>query len=441
MQELEHRVPHVKLPFLRTALAVSALVLAGALARTSALVGGGASDAMAGVSLHLSASYVALAPLSAALDALTLLSAAQLLALAGSIVVIHAAWRIARLVSLGTPPRVARELWLLAVTATAVAATCLAIALLPRPMARLAVADPDVVVVDFHSHTEASHDGRRGFDAEANRAWHQAAGFDVAYVSDHQRVDGALSGMRANRATAGEGTVLLPAVEQRAGGEHVVALGIDPAHGDQATPEWRAPDGAPGVAVRAGGPMLVLTIPGRIPQLARLAAGPTPVVALEIADGCPRGIAQGASDSAGLRALADRLDVATVASSDNHGWGQTAAAWSLMRIPGWRALTPAALGRRVEETLATERRRAVTVVARRAPAPAAASRARLALLLPELAWSTARQLTWRERIAWLGWAWAVPLGALFLRRRRGAEREPERDDSAGDAPDGDAIAA
>lgn len=426
------------LPLLRPALVVSALVVAGALARTSPLVGAAAPDTPAGVSLRLSAPYVVLAPLSAVLDALTLLSVEQHLALIASVVVAHLGWRAARRRSESGRTSAAGEMRLLAATLASIVATYLAVALLPRPMGRLATADPDVVVVDFHSHTEASHDGRPGFDAEANRAWHRAAGFDVAYVSDHRRVEGALAGMRANPATAGAGTVLLPAVEQRAGGEHVVALGIDPYHGNPATGEWRAPARPTGLATGGESPMLVLTIPGRISRLARLAAGPTPVVAVEIADGCPRGIAQAASERAALLKLADSLDVATVAGSDNHGWGHTATAWSLMRIPGWRALPPDALGARIAATLVREHRAAVTVVARRAPAPAAESRARLALLAPELAWSVARELTWGERLSWLCWGWALPLAALLRRRSADAAAEPRRTDGT---PEDDAIAA
>ena len=49
-------------------------------------------------------------------------------------------------------------------------------------MARLRVGDPDVLVVDFHSHTEASHDGRRGFTDADDRAWHHDAGFDAREI-------------------------------------------------------------------------------------------------------------------------------------------------------------------------------------------------------------------------------------------------------------------
>lgn len=80
--------------------------------------------------------------------------------------------------------------------------------------------------VVFHSHTSASHDGRPGFTAAANRAWHGAAGFDVAYITDHNRLDAADSATR--RAGPGDDDVLvLPGVEFTRDGEHVVSLGVD----------------------------------------------------------------------------------------------------------------------------------------------------------------------------------------------------------------------
>ena len=58
-----------------------------------------------------------------------------------------------------------------------------------RPMLSLAGTHPDDAVVDFHSHTNVSHDVRdtwmRGFGREANRRWHARAGFDAGFVTDH----------------------------------------------------------------------------------------------------------------------------------------------------------------------------------------------------------------------------------------------------------------
>ncbi|HEY8851750.1 MAG TPA: hypothetical protein VIM36_06185, partial [Gemmatimonadaceae bacterium] len=98
-----------------------------------------------------------------------------------------------------------------------------------RPMAALSLQDPDLVAVDFHSHTSASHDGRSGFDAERNREWHQSSGFHAAYITDHKTFDGALSAAEGNPSVAGNGVTLLPGIELRDVGEHPILLGADPA--------------------------------------------------------------------------------------------------------------------------------------------------------------------------------------------------------------------
>ena len=97
------------------------------------------------------------------------------------------------LIMLGLRPRAAKPLIVAAVLYACAAA-------LPRPMAKIAVADPNVVVVDFHSHTNFSGDARKGFTPEENRAWHRGAGFNVAYVSDHRSFGGAESGLHGNPA-------------------------------------------------------------------------------------------------------------------------------------------------------------------------------------------------------------------------------------------------
>src|SRR6185503_3386766 len=63
-----------------------------------------------------------------------------------------------------------------------------AAALLPRPMERLEASNANILLADFHSHTSASHDVRGSWSAESDRSWHHAAGFDVAYVTDHGSV-------------------------------------------------------------------------------------------------------------------------------------------------------------------------------------------------------------------------------------------------------------
>src|SRR5690348_3473861 len=99
--------------------------------------------------------YVVLAPVCDVLDALTLLSVRQTLALIASLAFVYAVWRRGRGGSLVR--RIARE------TAFALVALALLVGvyavgvLVPRPMAALRLDDSDLIAVDFHSHTNASH--------------------------------------------------------------------------------------------------------------------------------------------------------------------------------------------------------------------------------------------------------------------------------------------
>ena len=98
-------------------------------------------------------------------------------------------------------------------------------ALIPRPMAALRLSDPDLLAVDFHSHTHHSHDGRTGFTSAHSRAWHEAAGFAAAYLTDHYNWLGVDDALPRNPVRAGERTVLLSGMEVRMSGRHVNILG------------------------------------------------------------------------------------------------------------------------------------------------------------------------------------------------------------------------
>ena len=70
--------------------------------------------------------------------------------------------------------------------------------LIPRPMARLVANNPDVLLIDFHSHSCVSHDGRKSFTPESNMLWHRLQGYDAAFITDHNRVESAGTAMIAS---------------------------------------------------------------------------------------------------------------------------------------------------------------------------------------------------------------------------------------------------
>jgi hypothetical protein len=399
---------------------ITALVLVGALLGPSALAAPG-GEVPGGARLDGSWGYVVMAPVTSILDTLSLLTLDQHYAVLATLILFFVAWRVFR--------RRARRGWLrrsgievgIAVLALAGLVAFYGYGILgPRPMVALAVEDPEVVVVDVHSHTDRSHDGRPGFDAEDNREWHASAGFDAVYVSDHRTWQGYAEGSARNPERAGEGTVLLPALENVFAGKYASALGES----------WRYRRATEGNILIADSidrmmergvprPTLVLTVPGGLDDVPASTPDSVGYVAIEVSDASPRGLQQSRRDRALLLRMADSLDLAPVAGSNNHGWGRTAAAWTLVRIPGWRAMTPRALGQAIEARFHADRRAASTVVERRAPYPGESPVA-LALTVPAITWQLFGGIGLEERLSWLAWTWLVAL--ILVPRLRGRRR-------------------
>jgi hypothetical protein len=371
-------------------------------------------------SLRTTFAYDAFAPVSNVLDALTLLTPAQYwatFALCATIFVGLLAYRNARPRAGFVAARFLRAaLCFMGGTVAVIGIMLVA----PRPMASLALADRDLIAVDFHSHTEASHDGRAGFNPEKNREWHSSSGFDAAYVTDHMTFDGALTGAARNPARSGDATVLLPGVELRDGNQHPILIGVDPRRMKITSPDWV------GAAVEADGgpvpPMLLLSVPGDILRIpVSETAGPVRLAGIEAADGSPRGMAQAARDHDAILALAADLHLAVVSASDNHGWGRTAPAWSVLRIPGWRDMTSPELDIAIRRTIMTRGTQAIEVIARRTAGPPrnamAAAVGGIAVALVML-----RTMNLPDRFSWVVWSWGLCLLSLRNARRNSYRR-------------------
>ena len=380
---------------------------------------------IADATLHRPAGYLLLAPLSAIFDTLTLLSVRQHVALVVTLVLVWALWWWRRLPELDvaiTPGRRAvRIAARVGIALTALVGLYLAAILLPRPMAGLDTAGPDLVAIDFHTHTKYSHDGRPGWDAEDVREWHRKAGFDVAYVSDHRTFDGAREGWANNPTSSGEATLLLPAIEAVWKGEHVNILDADRMYRGILDGTLRDVDDAAlrlASLVSGNEPVLIETIPGDLSKVDPAKGHGTPGArAIELVDGAPRGLGQGRRDRARIIALADSGNLALVAGSDHHGWGHTASAWTLMLLPGWRAEPPAEVSKAISGVIRAGGRGATKVVERYVADTETGWR--LPLTVPLVAWGMFRTLSLDERVVWLAWAAALSLLARtrWMRRR------------------------
>jgi hypothetical protein len=294
-------------------------------------------------------------------------------------------------------------------------------ALVPRPTARLAMSSPNDIVVDFHSHTRYSWDGRSAFSPEESRRWHHASGFDVAYITDHSTFAGAEEAAVNNPARAGDATVMLSGIEVRDRGNHLVVLGTD--GGD-----WRSYTAGNlqehvfqrDVAARSVRPVVLFTLPGNLKREKGMA-----IDGLELSDAAPRGLSQSDAESGTIGELARDQNKSLVASSNNHGWASASPAWSVMQIPNWRAMTPAQLDVAIRSEILRGGLNAVRVIDRRSPGPV--SFAGVALTVPDAAWRMLTTMSWPERASWLCWIWLSYALVLAIGRGRRAEFREEKD--------------
>jgi hypothetical protein len=378
-----------------------------------AVTGGPISDAR----LERDFWYSVLGPMSSVLDAMTLFTVGQII---GFTIWLFGAYGVTRYVSrrrTTVPWRV--EGWYGALALLSVLVVYAAAAILKRPMAQLIITRSDVVAVDFHAHTKYSHDGRFDWSAADVAHWHEAAGFNAVYITDHATFEGVSEGLSLDSTVAGQGTMLLPGLEAFYDGEHVNVLNAGIRFRGLTTADYRDIDTSalrlastiPGIE-----PVLVQTIPANLAAV-RAAGGSTTagVRAIEIVDGSPRGMSQTRRDHDRIVHLADSLDLALVAGSDNHGWGRTAPGWTLVRIPSWRGYPPNRLADQIEAILRLARRNGTLVIERRT---ANASPLGVALTLPVVAITVARTLSGGEQVAWIVWIWVPWLFFLVKRRIR-----------------------
>jgi hypothetical protein len=363
-----------------------------------------------GLHLALPWSYLLFAPLFDLWDGVSMLSMRRLEGFLIGLLSLYVLWRVLRALA-RRRVRVRRELVALGLSLAALAAFVAAGLLWHRPMAALAGVDADHVVVDFHSHTQRSHDvagtAMSDHDVVSSLRWHRRAGFDAAFITDHNTV-GALA----------DGGILAlgcPGIEVSAWHAHIVLLGdtlpVDRSryNRDQASllELLRSSEIEYGALSVASIPEYVRNHWGRLDTL--VAAG---LDGFEIVNAAPKAneITRAQRDS--VAALARRTGRFVVGVSDHHGWGATSMVWNLVQVPRWReapARVCAAILRRLGDGF-----EAVRIVERHRLRPDSHWPVMLTPL--GVVWEAWRSIGWLETLAWLGWIWGL-WAVLRLRRR------------------------
>lgn len=329
-----------------------------------------------------SLAYTAFAPLSNVLDALTFLTVDRATALLLVWVPAPALWGFLR--------RGSRRRRIVTAVIGAVTVPMLAVAavLLPRPVPSLVVADSAFTVIDYHAHTERSHDGRGGWTFRDLAEWHAAQGFGASYVTDHNV-------LFTDDFT--DPIPLLPGVEWSVYDQHIVALGtvalIDRAAFSRDTRSMLRlfaelhRRGAIGLA--------------SLPEYWRnhwgdldafVAAG---VDGFEIVNCAPKALAFPSDARAQVLRLAVRRDLLVVGASDNHGWGKVTCVWNLS--------SPSAHGYRSNRVIA---RPLALAQGDWEPWTAAYTQP----------WLMLRSLSWSERSSWITWILVILIYRAVPRR-------------------------
>ena len=364
-----------------------------------------------GVHLALPWGYLMAAPLFTLWDGVSMLSMRRLEGFLAGTALLFALWRVTRGLrrrGVTVPGEIAALGGALALLAGFIAGGML----WHRPMASLAGVPAEEAVVDFHSHTRASHDVggtlMDRYDAAANLAWHRRAGFDAVFLTDHNT-------MTWPAGPPGR-PVACPGIEISAWKAHILLLG-DSTAVNRAT---YGRDLAGLLALLRSGDSTGARSVASIPEYVRnhwtrldtlVANG---LDGFEIVNASPKAneLTQARRDT--VVALARRTGRFVLGVSDHHGWGATSMVWNLVTVPGWRAAPErvcAGVLRRLDSGFG-----AVRIVERHRLRPD--SRWPHLLTPAGVVWESWRSMGVPAAASWTLWVW----GAWAIVRRRRARR-------------------
>ena len=333
--------------------------------------------------------YVVSAPLSNTLDALTFFSQARAEWFLAFWIVALGLW--GALAGRGAATTWRRRILRIVVGPAILVALGVAAVLLPRPVPRLVTDNGAGTVIDYHAHTNASHDGRPGWTVQRLARWHARQGFEASYVTDHNVIyDGAMP-------PEGTPITLLPGVEWSVFGQHVVAIGPVEAVPRDSFGETTARMVRIFSAVERQGALSIASLPEywrnhRDDLGAFVVAG---VDGFEIVNCAPKALSFPSDGRRQVIALAASHDLLVVGASDNHGWGAVTCVWNVSQA--------GAQGFRTNRVYA---RPVALIQGDWLPWTAPVTQG----------WFMFRSLGWSDRISWLTWVVIILLYRAMPRR-------------------------
>lgn len=398
-------------PQLGAPLTLTLILIAARLAAVPPLTDPVNTAVPASLRLSVPAVYVALAPVFTTWDGISMLSMSRLTGFLAGLLALYLAWRIWQAFLHSPRLRLLRELGVLLLWVSALAVYLVVGALWHRPMLSLTSVLPGELVVDFHSHTNASHDvtgtWMTGFDAAANLRWHRRAGFDAAFITDHNVVS-------QESRVAGDGTVLCPGIEVSAWRAHIVLLGDTlPVDRRQYNRSLESLLQLLASSESDYGSLSVASLPEyrrnhwqRLETLVQ--AG---LDGFEIVNASPKANELTRAERDTVIALARASNRLVLGVSDSHGWGATNMVWNL--VPVASGTEPSAMCNAILQQLQTGFG-AVRVIERHRLRPD--SWWPMVLTPVGMVWETWRSMGWPLSLSWLLWLWA-PWTVIRLRGR------------------------
>ncbi len=372
------------------AIALVVLLLATAIHPLSPLVDAVTGSAPGDADLDRPILYVMFAPLSNTLDALTFFSLARAEWAVAVWILALAAWGALRRSE--TPLTWRRRVVRALIGPGVLILLAIAAVLMPRPVPHLTT-DGVGTVIDYHAHTNASHDGRPGWTLAKLAEWHERQGFEATYVTDHNVVyDGSLP------VPPDISISLLPGVEWSVYRQHVVAIGPVEALSRDSFGESTARMVRIFAAIERQGALSIASLPeywrNHWDDLgAFVVAG---VDGFEIVNCAPKALGFPPDRRRQVLALAGSHDLVVVGASDNHGWGRVTCVWNVSR--------PGAQGFHTNRVFA---RPLALVQGNRWSWTAAVTQP----------WFMLRSLSWSERASWLTWVVIILLYRAMPRRK------------------------
>ena len=375
----------------------------------------------ASLQLTVPTAYLVLAPLFTLWDGISMLSMSRLYGFLTGLAGLYALWRTGRHIRTRPPLKSWRtwveELGILLFSLAALLGFIVGGAMWHRPMLSLTGIPWGYQVVDFHSHTAASHDvgdtWMSGYDLAANLRWHGRAGFNVVFVTDHNVVS--REPPVGSQESGEAGPVPCPGIEVSAWQAHIVLLGdtltIERARYTKSLAGLltllRTSDSSYGSLSLASLPEYRRSHWERLDTLIR--AG---LDGFEIVNASPKANEITRPERERVIHLARKHDLFVVGVSDSHGWGATNMVWNLVRVPPARS----------PETLCT------AILARLDQGFPGAQIIERHRLRPDdgwpmwltpvgVVWETWRSMGRPLAFSWLAWIW-VMAGLLNLLRSR-----------------------